>query len=177
MKTITLLRHADTISREEYRLTNKKDKSDLFRPLSKLGKIQSKHIAKFALEHLSFDLVVCSPAKRTLQTLKPLKKFLPKNCIMISEYIAPDCGLEGYMKLTQNKAFMEAQNVLIIGHQPDLKSFATYIAPPFNALVPKGVLIRLVLEQGAKNLAKDFEGSGVIDFVIPPFVLEDFKTK
>ena len=32
MKTITLLRHADTISREEYRLNNKKDKSDIFRP-------------------------------------------------------------------------------------------------------------------------------------------------
>ena len=43
--------------------------------------------------------------------------------------------------------------------------------------MPKGVLIRLVLEQSAKSLAKDFEGSGVIDFVIPPFVLENFKTK
>lgn len=92
---------------------------------------------------------------------------------MISEDIAPDCGLEGYMKLTQNKAFMEAQNVLLVGHQPDLKSFATYIAPPFNALVPKGVLIRLVLKQDIVSL----EGSGVIDFIIPPFVLEDFKIK
>ena len=58
MQTITLLRHADTISREEYRLKNKKDKSDIFRPLSKLGKSQSKDIAHFAKQHLQFDMVL-----------------------------------------------------------------------------------------------------------------------
>ena len=171
MQTITLLRHADTISREEYRLKNKKDKSDIFRPLSKLGKSQSKDIAHFAKQHLQFDMVFCSPAKRTQQTLKPLKKYLDADSIVLCEDISPDYGLDGYMKLTQTKAFQKASNVLIVGHQPDLKSFATYLCPSFHSLVPKGVLMRFVISANKDSL----EGSGVIDFIIPPFMLEDYK--
>lgn len=171
MKTITLLRHADTISREEYRLNTKKDKSDIFRPLSKLGKRQSKHIAAFAKAHLSFDCIFCSPAKRTLQTLKPLKAFVPKKSIIISEDIAPDCGMDGYMKLSQTKAFKKASNVLIVGHQPDLKSFATYICPSLRALVPKGVLMRFIISGANADI---LEGSGTLDFILPPVMLEDF---
>ena len=170
MKTITLLRHADTISREEFRLNTKKDKNDIFRPLSQLGKDQSKNIACFARGHLDFDMVFCSPAKRTQQTLKPLKKYIKSNHLMISEDIAPDCGLDGYMKLTQTKEFQKASNVLIVGHQPDLKSFATYLCPSFRALVPKGVLMRFIIQTN-----DSLEGGGIIDFIIPPFMLEDFK--
>lgn len=172
MKTITLLRHADTISREEYKLRNKKDKSDIFRPLSKLGKSQSKSIALFAKAHLDFDAIFCSPAKRTQQTFKPLKKYINANCIHICEEIAPDCGLEGYMKLTQTKAFQKASNVLIVGHQPDLKSFATYLCPSFRALVPKGVLMRFIINDNPEG---NIEASASIDFILPPFMLEDFR--
>lgn len=171
MKTITLLRHADTISREEYRLNNKKDKSDIFRPLSKLGKTQSKHIAHLAAQHLHFDVIFCSPAKCTQQTLKPLSKYVRSDSIILCDEILPDCGLEGYMKLIEKKSFQKAQNALIVGHQPDLKSFATYLCPSFRALVPKGVLMRFILHSGSNGL----EGQGVIDFILPPFMLEDFK--
>ncbi|TLD96727.1 phosphohistidine phosphatase [Helicobacter jaachi] len=171
MKTITLLRHADTISREEYRLKNKTDKSDIFRPLSKLGKAQSKLLARFIIQHLNIDMVFCSPAKRTQQTFKPLSKYIPTDSIMLCDEIAPDCGLDGYMKLTQTKAFQKASNVLIIGHQPDLKSFATYLCPSFRALVPKGVLMRFIINPSAQTL----ESEGIIDFILPPFMLEDFK--
>lgn len=170
MQTITLLRHADTISREEYRLKNKKDKSDIFRPLSKLGKNQSANIARFAHTHLQFDKVFCSPTKRTQQTLKPLKKYLNADSVIICKDITPDCGLDGYMRLTQSKLFQNAKNVLIVGHQPDLKSFATYLCPSFHALVPKGVLMRFIIDQKSDSL----EASGSIDFIIPPFMLEDF---
>lgn len=171
MKTITLLRHADTISREEYRLNNKKDKSDIFRPLSKLGKTQSKNIAHFISRHLEFDMVFCSPAKRTQQTLKPLRKYLKSNHIITSDDIAPDCGLDGYMRLTQTKAFQKASNILIVGHQPDLKSFATYLCPSFRALVPKGVLMKFIVQSDDGSL----EAGGSIDFIAPPLIFEDFK--
>lgn len=171
MKTITLLRHADTISREEYRLNNKKDKSDIFRPLSKFGKHQSKDIARFIRYHLDFDKVFCSPAKRTQQTLEPLKKYISADSIILCDDIMPDCGLDGYMKLVQTKEFKKASNVLIVGHQPDLKSFATYLCPSFRALVPKGVLMRFVVNTDTGSL----EGSGSIDFILPPFMLEDYR--
>ncbi len=170
MKTITLLRHADTISREEYRLNSTKDKSDIFRPLSKLGKAQSRDIARFAKKNLGFDMVFCSPAKRTTQTLKPLRKYIKSSYIVISDDIAPDCGLDGYMKLTQTKAFQKASNVLIVGHQPDLKSFATYLCPSFRALVPKGVLMIFIIQAEGDTL----EGMGSLDFIVPPFMLEGF---
>lgn len=140
----------------------------MFRPLSKLGKIQSKCIARFALQALRFDMVFCSRAKRALQTLKPFKKTLSKKSIIVSDEIAPDCGLAGYKNLMQSKAFTCARDILIIGHQPDLESFARYITPHFHALVPKGALMRFVIDKNAQSL----EGSGVIDFVLPPHILQ-----
>ena len=168
MNTITLLRHADTISRESFRLSHK-DKSDIFRPLSKMGKIQSQNIARFAKRHLQFDLLISSPAKRTKQTLKPIKKVFKNTRSLLSEDITPDCGLEGYLKLLRSSSLEQAKHILIVGHQPDLESFAQYLCPHLDSAFPKGVLMRFIAQdENIQNLA----GHCTIDFIIPPYLLE-----
>lgn len=171
MKTITLLRHADTISREEFRVRG--NKNDLLRPLSKLGKSQSKDIAHFVNHRLVFDTLISSPAKRTKQTLKPIEKKYKKAKILLSGDIVPDCGLEGYLKLTQTPTFKRAHHILIVGHQPDLESFAKYLCPHFNSAFPKGILIRFHLnnELNHESATQGLAGKGMIDFVLPPYLL------
>lgn len=165
IKTITLLRHADSLDRQEYAL---KHSDDLKRPLSKKGKIQSKFIAKFLSKFLSFDLIICSNAKRTRQTIKPYIRKNAKQKIIYTDLIAPDCELQGYLdvfKLLDS----DVKHILFVGHQPDLESFAKFICNDINFNVPKGLLISFSTKiDSTQNLNNAFK----LDFALPPKFLD-----
>jgi phosphohistidine phosphatase SixA len=107
MKNLIILRHGHS------EMTLQSD--DKLRELSALGKMQSIAIADFvgALS-IPIDLIVCSSAKRTLQTCEPILEKLPKaNFNIVHEmYNAPVQSISSIISNLPNVA----KNVLYIGH-------------------------------------------------------------
>ncbi|MGX3045243.1 SixA phosphatase family protein [Helicobacter sp. T3_23-1056] len=174
LKRIIIIRHADSMDREVFLTSCKAKKiphNDMLRPLSKKGKIQSEHIALFVQKSLHtqrapISCVLTSPAKRTIQTIKPLSKVLKKVPCQLCDFIAPDCGIEGYEKAIYAND-ETSQTLVLVGHEPDLGEFVKYALGVdfFECLdFPKGVIIELKKKPKAKYLQAGF----TLSLFIPP---------
>ncbi len=174
LKRLIIIRHADSMDREVFFKSCKATKTphnDMIRPLTKKGKIQSENIALFAQKFLHtkstpISCVLTSPAKRTIQTIKPLSKVLKKVPCQLCDFISPDCGISGYEKAiyTNDEA---NQTLVLVGHEPDLGEFVKYAlgAQSLEALeFPKGVIIELKKKPKAKELKAGF----TLSLFIPP---------
>lgn len=160
LEKIIVIRHAETIDRAEFA---KHSDDDLARPLNKKGKKQSKKIARF-LEKLHKKSPLCvaliSPAKRTIQTIKHFSK-AHKNFCKKCEVVAPECGIEGYLKALRGES--GAKSIVIVGHQFDLGNFvqcATGITQDLE--VKKGTIIELTRKKGANEVRGGFTISTMI---------------
>ncbi|MGX3011927.1 SixA phosphatase family protein [Helicobacter sp. 23-1044] len=159
LQKIILIRHADTIDRAEFA---KHNSDDLARPLSKLGKKQSKKIANFLQKmHATsqISLVLSSPAKRTRQTIKHFSKKHKKLC-KFSEHIAPECGIEGYLKAL--KSAPSAKIIALVGHQFDLGNFVEFASVKQDLPIKKGTIIELSRKKGADEVKGGFYISTLI---------------
>lgn len=180
LKRIILIRHADSMDREVFAescKTTKTPHNDMLRPLTKKGKIQSENIANFVQNFLHtqktpISCVLTSPAKRTIQTIKPLSKVLKKVPCQLCDFISPDCGIEGYEKAIYANDEL-AQTLVLVGHEPDLGEFVKYAlgAEDLDALeFPKGVIIELKKKPKVKNLQSGF----TLSLFIPPKYLPKY---
>lgn len=180
LKRIILIRHADSMDREIFAKsckTNKTPHNDMLRPLTKKGKIQSENIASFVQNFLHtqktpISCVLTSPAKRTIQTIKPLSKVLKKVPCQLCDFISPDCGIEGYEKAIYANDEL-AQTLVLVGHEPDLGEFVKYAlgVEHLDALeFPKGVIIELKKKPKVKNL----QGGFTLSLFIPPKYLPKY---
>ncbi|WP_181882640.1 MULTISPECIES: histidine phosphatase family protein [unclassified Helicobacter] len=165
LESIIFIRHAQSEDRAEFARAHK-GRSDSARPLSKVGKKQSKQIAHFMKKYLAnpaykVDKIISSPAKRTLQTIKPLKKRV-KIAFETSSKIAPDCGLKGYLEILDSLA--KCQSVLFVGHQPDIQSCIAYLTNSAQIQVQKGAIIKLMRKSQTQGLQNCFE----IALLLPP---------
>lgn len=165
LESIIFIRHAQSEDREEFARTCK-GRSDSARPLSKVGKKHSKQIARFMKKYLAnsahkIDKIISSPAKRTLQSIKPLKKRV-KIAFETSSKIAPDCGLEGYLELLDSLS--KCESVLLVGHQPDISSCIEYLTNAAQIQVQKGAIIKLMRKSQTQGLKNCFE----ITLLLPP---------
>ena len=168
LQKIILIRHADSCDRVKFAESCAKNgvaHDDLERPLSKKGKAQSQKIASFLKARKSqmpISLVLCSPAKRTKQTIKPfLKDFKGKYAEIQS--IAPDCGIEGYLNAIKNAK--NSKIVALIGHQFDLGNFVEYTTGlKQNLDFKKGVIVEIARKMGAKAIKNGF----VLTLLITP---------
>lgn len=100
---------------------NKKG-NDVLRPMNKRGRKDVKKIGKLLREkHVSPDLVLCSPAVRTLETLEKLRKaFDAAEIVFIDDlYMADAAEMMGILRRTAN----DKREVLVIGHNPGLRDF------------------------------------------------------
>jgi phosphohistidine phosphatase len=125
MKTITLFRHAKSGDKENPNI------EDIDRPLSGRGlKAAPRMGAALRDRGLKPDLILCSPAIRTRQTLGLAQTMawdaLPETLFDKRVY---EASVQTLLKLLKN-APEEAKHILIVGHNPGLQDLAVALAAP-----------------------------------------------
>jgi len=130
MNRLHLLRHAKSAAKEKM--------EDRERPLSRRGRETARRIARHLPAKLgAIDLVLCSSARRTRETMElVLPELTPRPRVVIEEglYLAPHQDLAARLRrLDPTDA-----NVLMIGHNPGLHELAVALAdrnsPDFHKL-------------------------------------------
>jgi phosphohistidine phosphatase len=119
-----LLRHAEAE-------TWKPLGNDFSRPLSADGLGHARLVSKWASEELdSPDTILCSPARRTRETLAPFLTQWPR-LLEVTEYVDSMYGAPLNMLLTlAEDAFSYSERVLMIGHNPGVMSMLHAVLNP-----------------------------------------------
>lgn len=151
-----ILRHASAGTRRANPVV------DLKRPLDKEGKRHCLHLAYVlnALK-LSFDLVVSSPLKRSLQTAQLVGTETGyESRILISNALSPTASFDQFQRLLRECESYE--NLLIVGHNPSITAFLGQLLAQSHAepdelaasrfRLRKGSLARLTVERGVSTL-------------------------
>lgn len=95
--------------------------SDSERPLSSLGRVESKQMAAYlANNNVSFDSVLVSPYLRAQQTLEVVKSLLvDENAdIKISSYLTPSGNINKIVNEIHALQVMGIESLLIVSHLP-----------------------------------------------------------
>src|SRR3984957_4639224 len=130
---------------------------DIKRPLDKEGKkhcLQLAHVLN-AL-NIQFDLIVSSPLKRCLQTASLIGTETGYEAqILPSTALAPTASFKDFQKLLHE--FHDRENLLVVGHNPNLTSFLGSLLVPTSSpeakiRLRKGSLARVVLTRGPATL-------------------------
>lgn len=116
-RTVTLLRHAKSSWGDA-------SLADFDRPLAERGLRDAPRMAAWLAEQrIAPDLVLCSTAKRTQETLALVRSALPKDCKVESSkafYMANAGSLLSAIRAVPNTV----RHVLMIGHNPGLEDTA-----------------------------------------------------
>jgi phosphohistidine phosphatase len=146
-----ILRHASA----GLRRTN--PQLDFKRPLDKEGKKQCLQLAHVLNElDIQFDLIVSSPLKRCLQTASLVGTETGYEArILQSTALAPEADFKEFQKLLREHPTSE--NLLVVGHNPNLSSFLGALlvpasGPEAKVRLRKGSLARVVLTRGPATL-------------------------
>jgi phosphohistidine phosphatase len=147
-----ILRHASAGLRRPNPVLDSK------RPLDKEGKrhcLQLAHVLN-AL-NIQFDLIVSSPLKRCLQTASLVGTEMGYEArILHSTALAPEAALKDFKKLLGECS--KSENLLVVGHNPNLTNFLGALLVPANSPAParvrlrKGSIARVVLTRGPATL-------------------------
>jgi len=144
-----ILRHASAGTRRPNPLL------DVKRPLDKEGKQHCLHLAHVlnALK-VSFDEVISSPLKRSLQTAQLVATETGfERPILLSDALAPEATFADFRKLLDEHP--TAENLLIVGHSPNIQEFLGCLLVPHSDTqkpaqirMRKGSLARVSLTRG-----------------------------
>jgi phosphohistidine phosphatase len=122
MHALHLLRHAKSSWRE--------DLDDRERPLARRGREAAQQLARHLPQTIGrLDLVLCSSARRTRETLDlVLAGFAPSPATLIEE----ELYLASHKKLLRRLERLDEAvgEVLVIGHNPGLQELAAALADP-----------------------------------------------
>ena len=143
-----MLRHASAGTRRLNPLI------DTRRPLDKEGKQTCLQMALVLnAMKIQFDLIVSSPLKRSLQTASMIgTETAYDGQILLSNALAPSAGFADFQKLLHECEGHE--NVLVVGHNPNLTHFLGSLLVPAAAATAaqvrlrKGSMARLNLNRG-----------------------------
>ena len=127
---------------------------DVKRPLDRDGKQHCLRLAHVLnATKIQFDLIVSSPLKRALQTASLVGTEMGyENQILLSNALSPTAAFPDFQKLLHECAPYE--NVLVVGHSPNLVSFLGSLLVPHSARtvaqvrLRKGAIARLSLGRG-----------------------------
>lgn len=124
MQQLYLLRHAEA---EPWSPLG----NDFSRPLSDKGKRHALALSRWVVDTLDPpDTVLCSPAKRTRETLAPLLAKCPQ-LLSITDYVESIYGASTNMLQTlAGDAFSYSQRVLMVGHNPGFEYLMTGLLRP-----------------------------------------------
>lgn len=164
MRYLYLLRHAKS-------LWNDASLQDFERPLSNRGTRDAKKMSEFIKrEKISVDLVLCSSAIRTMQTLEEIKSSLGSTAnVTIDESLYTFDPERVLARLAQVPP--EILAVMIIGHNPAMQAIAASMAKPgalkqrLSAKYPTAALSMIALRNESWNLANPQVSQ--TDFVAP----------
>jgi phosphohistidine phosphatase len=146
-----ILRHANAGTPRTNPLLDRK------RPLDKEGKrhcLQLAHVLN-AMK-IQFDLVVSSPLKRAMQTASLVGTETGYEAkILTSAALEPDATFAQFQKLVNDSS--KHENVLVVGHDPNLTTFLGQLLVPASATgaclrLRKGSLARVSLVRGPATL-------------------------
>jgi phosphohistidine phosphatase len=156
---VYFLRHAEALPEDGQTIT-----SDEERPLAEEGKEQVLRMAgAIKKQNLHFDLVLTSPLKRTRQTAEGLMTELGRSQAEVNDldYLAPGGSTKKLMKYLRT---LEIDNVLLVGHNPDLGEHIAYLIGDKDAQVKlgKGALACVACEASPRKDA------GELTLMIPP---------
>jgi len=130
MKLVTLVRHAKS-SWDNANL------SDFERPLNARGRRDAEFMSKLLPKQLpNPDIIYCSKAQRAVETLQYfLESYnFPKDKVNF-DYGLYENGIRYIIKLIQNLP-ETAQNVLILGHNPDITAFSNAFSGSYFDNIP-----------------------------------------
>jgi phosphohistidine phosphatase SixA len=102
--------------------------NDFSRPLSQKGMLHAKFVSEWFIKNLNQpDAVLCSPAKRTRETLAPLLSRWPQ-LLANTDYVDSMYGASLNMLLTlAEDAFSYSKQVLMVGHNPAIGSLLIHL--------------------------------------------------
>jgi phosphohistidine phosphatase len=131
---------------------------DVKRPLDRDGKRHCLQLAHIITNlKIQFDLIVSSPLKRSLQTAALLGTETGYEAqILLSSALAPTATLPDFQKLLHE--YESIENLLVVGHNPNLTSFlGSLLVPPaahsaVTVRLRKGSLARVNLTRGPAML-------------------------
>ncbi len=137
---------------------------DVRRPLDKQGKKDCLLLGNtLSSMNISFDLVVSSPLKRSLQTASLVGTETGyEQKILLSDALAPQATFVQFQKLLAECSGYES--LLVVGHSPNLVQFLGLLLQPAGAAeqncerkpaavrLRKGAMARLTLDRGAAML-------------------------
>lgn len=147
-----ILRHASAGTRRPNPLL------DIKRPLDKDGKRYCLQLAHVLNEmKVQFDLIVSSNLKRSMQTASLIGTETGyESAIQLSKGLAPEATLRDFQHLLHE--FRDRENVLVVGHNPNINSFLGSLLLPASThataqvRLRKGSLARLSLTRGPATL-------------------------
>lgn len=160
MKTIYLIRHAKSSWK-------KVTLSDFDRPLNNRGKNDITTIAKELIK-LNFnpELILCSPSKRTRETLKKLNHYLKLNDEKIkfidSIYESSTPNLISIL----NNIVPTVNSIALIGHNPSITQLSNYLTDYYTDNIPTCSVVKIELE--INNWNEIIKGIGLQKFFIYP---------
>ncbi len=134
---------------------------DRERPLTKKGKDRTARIAA-TLDYLELglDVIITSPLTRALQTAEITAKYMDlKNYLVVDERIAPGFTKEKLDAVLKDHP--EAQNVMLVGHEPDFSTLVSQLTGGSDIVLKKGGVALVDIPDPA-------ELKGQLVWLIPP---------
>lgn len=161
MKWLYLTRHADAKPAEE-------GQYDSERLLSPLGERQAEYISNcLQTEHCQIDLLVSSPAQRTLQTANILAKALgyPVAQIVINPDIY-NAVLPTLLEVIQHLN-PQADKVMIIGHNPGMSNLANTLSKRIVEMLPTCGMVQLAFDVPQWEDCTKNKQAQLLNYLIP----------
>lgn len=160
MKTLYLLRHAAAEKQAGGQL-------DQERSLTKKGRKDAKKLARFLREKgVKADLIISSPAVRALQTAKIYARALDYSAKRVAQdgaiYEGGDHPEENLLLNLVQKFDDQHEAVLVVGHDPLISQFASYLQPSFRESFLPGAIVALSFRN--KTWGGIAPGKGKVDF-------------
>jgi phosphohistidine phosphatase len=168
LRTLYLLRHAKSSWADP-------TLPDHERPLAPRGRRDAKRIAEHLVEHaIEPELVLCSPAARTLETLDLLRPAVGAATVLLEDalYAASDGDLLSRIRLVTD----EVASVMVIGHNPGLHELALTLASTgddlgrLEAKFPTAALATLAL---SRTWSRASPGEATLAAYVVPKQLRD----
>jgi len=170
MLTLSLLRHAKS-SWEDGSL------EDFDRPLAKRGESAAPRMGAFMAEHgLAPQLILCSPAVRTRQTLDLVVPHLPGQPTVVYQddfYLAAPSVLLARLRKVGGKI----GHVMVVGHNPGMQGLAVALAGEGEARMLQALSGKFptaglaVIRFKVRSWAKVGHGTGRLELFATPKML------
>lgn len=144
--------------------------NDFDRPLNKRGKKDALLMGDYlTMKKVDIDLIISSPAKRTLETLNLLAEKISFNERVQFEQLLYEANLKKIFSVIRN-IDEQIQNVMLIGHNPALTILANYLLKENIDNIPTSGIVAIKFALTWKDISKN---CGTLLFFEYPKKLKD----